>query len=253
VELRATERLARIAVDERGYTCTMPDNLLTLSEAARRQLSQSSVNEFGQAQGPGKLAAPWSSTYQELCVRVRAEAPEQAMYLDYLSARLLLILEQELEAAYHDVARSGTWRVARKAAPAALAGVIAEVKRHVTAPDPGRHQRRLRRHHLHTYSRHLVHFDLEWNPARMEQREGRIDRLGRALKEPARIYYLLVKDTYDERMFHQLIARQRWHGVLLGRKALQLGQADAPTAKLLSTREAGTMSLDLDPRHAQAG
>lgn len=48
---------------------------------------------------------------------------------------------------------------------------------------------------LHTYSRHLVHFDLEWNPARMEQREGRIDRLGRALDEPARIYYLLVKDT----------------------------------------------------------
>ena len=102
---------------------------------------------------------------------------------------------------------------------------------------------------LHTYSRHLVHFDLEWNPARMEQREGRIDRLGRALKEPSRIYYLLVKDTYDERMFHQLIARQRWHGVLLGRKALQLGKAEAPVATLLSIRQTETMSLDLDPRH----
>ncbi|MEO7735370.1 MAG: DEAD/DEAH box helicase [Kofleriaceae bacterium] len=105
---------------------------------------------------------------------------------------------------------------------------------------------------LHTYSRHLVHFDLEWNPARMEQREGRIDRLGRALKEPARIYYLPVKDTYDERMFHQLVARQRWHGVLLGRKALQLGTAEAPIAKLLSAREATTMSLDLDPRRRGA-
>jgi hypothetical protein len=104
---------------------------------------------------------------------------------------------------------------------------------------------------LHTYSRHLVHFDLEWNPARMEQREGRIDRLGRALKEPARIYYLLVKDTYDERMFHQLIARQRWHGVLLGRKALQLAKADAREARLLSTRETATMSLDLDPRNRE--
>jgi ERCC4-related helicase len=101
---------------------------------------------------------------------------------------------------------------------------------------------------LHTYSRHLVHFDLEWNPARMEQREGRIDRLGRALKEPARIYYLLVKDTYDERMFHQLIARQRWHGVLLGRQALQLARTDAQEARLLSAKEAETMSLDLDPR-----
>jgi hypothetical protein len=103
---------------------------------------------------------------------------------------------------------------------------------------------------LHTYSRHLVHFDLEWNPARMEQREGRIDRLGRALKEPARVYYLLVKDTYDERMFHQLIARQRWHGVLLGRKALQLGVSDDNEAEMLSAKDARSMSLDLDPRHA---
>lgn len=101
---------------------------------------------------------------------------------------------------------------------------------------------------LHTYSAHLVHFDLEWNPARMEQREGRIDRLGRQLKQPACIYYLLVKDTYDERMFHQLIARQRWHTVLLGRKALQLGKADGPEAALLSTRQVKSMSLNLDPR-----
>jgi SNF2-related domain/Helicase conserved C-terminal domain len=101
---------------------------------------------------------------------------------------------------------------------------------------------------LHRYSRHLVHFDLEWNPARLEQREGRIDRLGRELSEPARIYYLLVKDTYDERMFHQLIARQRWHGVLLGRKALQLGRDETGDARWISTSETERMSLDLDPR-----
>jgi hypothetical protein len=101
---------------------------------------------------------------------------------------------------------------------------------------------------LHRYSRHLVHFDLEWNPARLEQREGRIDRLGRVLKEPARIYYLLVKDTYDERMFHQLIARQRWHGVLLGRKALQLDRDDKVNARWLSLRDTNRLSLNLDPR-----
>lgn len=37
---------------------------------------------------------------------------------------------------------------------------------------------------LHRCSRHLVHFDLELNPARLEQREGRIDRL--ALDQSAR-------------------------------------------------------------------
>lgn len=101
---------------------------------------------------------------------------------------------------------------------------------------------------LHRYSRHLVHFDLEWNPARLEQREGRIDRLGRELSEPARIYYLLVKNTYDERMFHQLIARQRWHGILLGRKALRLERDETTTARWISQRETARISLDLDPR-----
>lgn len=103
---------------------------------------------------------------------------------------------------------------------------------------------------LHRYSQHLVHFDLEWNPARLEQREGRIDRLGRVLKEPARIYYLLVKDTYDERIFHQVIARQRWHGVLLGRKALQLDKDEdmVMDVRQLSKEDAANLSLNLDPR-----
>jgi hypothetical protein len=46
---------------------------------------------------------------------------------------------------------------------------------------------------LHTFSSHLVHFDIEWNPARMEQREGRIDRFGRHLKEPVNVYFVLVR------------------------------------------------------------
>jgi hypothetical protein len=77
---------------------------------------------------------------------------------------------------------------------------------------------------LHTFSAHLVHFDIEWNPARMEQREGRSDRLGRKLHEPVNVYYVLVRGTYDERMLHQLVARQRWHGVLLGRPGARLAR-----------------------------
>ena len=46
---------------------------------------------------------------------------------------------------------------------------------------------------LQTYSAHLVHFDIEWNPARMEQREGRIDRVGRQLPDHVSVYYLLVQ------------------------------------------------------------
>jgi ERCC4-related helicase len=84
---------------------------------------------------------------------------------------------------------------------------------------------------LHTYCTHLVHFDLEWNPARMEQREGRADRLGRKLKEPINIYYALVKGTYDERMLHQLVVRQRWHSILLGKPAAKLARDEKGLAE----------------------
>lgn len=102
---------------------------------------------------------------------------------------------------------------------------------------------------LQTYSAHLVHFDIEWNPARMEQREGRIDRVGRRLPDHVNVYYALVKDTYDERMLHQLVARQRWHAVLLGRQGARLakdcdGNRDA---RLLGLKETRSLTLDLRP------
>lgn len=103
---------------------------------------------------------------------------------------------------------------------------------------------------LHTFSAHLVHFDIEWNPARMEQREGRSDRLGRALKEPVNVYFILVRGTYDERMLHQLVARQRWHSVLLGRPGARLardreGHVDA---RWIDVEVARKLTLDLRPK-----
>ena len=94
---------------------------------------------------------------------------------------------------------------------------------------------------LQTFSAHLVHFDIEWNPARMEQREGRIDRVGRRLPhhEHVSVYYVLVRKTYDERMLHQLVARQRWHAILLGRPGSRLAKDDRGTeeaARLGSAR-----------------
>jgi len=106
---------------------------------------------------------------------------------------------------------------------------------------------------LQTFSAHLLHFDIEWNPAKMEQREGRLDRVGRKLPGPVNVYYLLVGKTYDERMLHQLVARQRWHGVLLGRPAGVLyreknGSEDTPWANSATVRK---LTLDLRPRDAR--
>ncbi|MGA2261102.1 MAG: helicase-related protein [Acidobacteriota bacterium] len=103
---------------------------------------------------------------------------------------------------------------------------------------------------LQRHSQHLVHFDIEWNPARMEQREGRIARLGCVRKrEPVCIYHLLVQNTYDERMLHQLVARQRWHSVLLGKSGARLakdesGEIEAPS---VDTKDLRRLTLNLSP------
>jgi len=102
---------------------------------------------------------------------------------------------------------------------------------------------------LHTYTRRIVHYDLEWNPAKMEQREGRGDRQGRVLKEPLDILYAIVPRTYDERMLHQLVARDRWHGVLLGKSGAWLAEDRGELqARLESAKVLGRMTLDLRPR-----
>jgi hypothetical protein len=102
---------------------------------------------------------------------------------------------------------------------------------------------------LHTFSAHLVHFDIEWNPARMEQREGRIDRLGRKLKDAVNVYFIFVRGTYDERMLHQLIVRQRWHSVLLGRTGARLARDNKGTirARWIDDDSVQKLALDLRP------
>jgi len=102
---------------------------------------------------------------------------------------------------------------------------------------------------LHTYTRRIIHYDLEWNPARMEQREGRGDRVGRVLRDPLSIVYCLVPRTYDERMFHQLVARDRWHGVLLGKAAAKMASDEGELPVRLENADfIKKVRLNLSPR-----
>jgi hypothetical protein len=101
---------------------------------------------------------------------------------------------------------------------------------------------------LQRYCRHVVHYDLEWNPAKLEQREGRVDRKGRATTEPVNVYFLICQGTYDERVMHAMVNRFRWHKVLLASRST----LEAPPGK---AREAESdpnwikrLSLNLAPR-----
>jgi hypothetical protein len=81
---------------------------------------------------------------------------------------------------------------------------------------------------LHRHCRHVVHYDLAWNPAVMEQRTGRADRIGsKAFREIERakdgetkprlevgVPYLAA--TYDERMYEELRLRAQAFEVLTG-------------------------------------
>jgi superfamily II DNA/RNA helicase len=80
---------------------------------------------------------------------------------------------------------------------------------------------------LHRHCRHVVHFDLAWNPAVLEQRIGRADRIGskmfreRSLANGPITSYLdigvpYLAGTYDERMYEELRLRAQTFEVLTG-------------------------------------
>jgi len=83
---------------------------------------------------------------------------------------------------------------------------------------------------LHRQCRHVVHYDLAWNPATLEQRTGRVDRIGSAaLRERSlrqrtngehggflEVAVPYLAGTYDERMFEELRLRAQTFEVLTG-------------------------------------
>lgn len=77
---------------------------------------------------------------------------------------------------------------------------------------------------LHKYCRHVIHYDLAWNPAVIEQRTGRIDRIGsktfreRTASNDTRLEIGMpfLAGTYDERMFEELRLRAQVFEVMTG-------------------------------------
>ncbi len=81
---------------------------------------------------------------------------------------------------------------------------------------------------LHRHCRHVVHYDLAWNPAVLEQRTGRVDRIGsKTFRERAAapddpepavldVGVPFLAATYDERMYEELRVRAQTFEVLTG-------------------------------------
>jgi superfamily II DNA or RNA helicase len=88
---------------------------------------------------------------------------------------------------------------------------------------------------LHARCHHLVHIELPYNPNRLEQRNGRIDRYGQ--RHAPKISYLYLAGTFEERLLLRLIAKYERQQARLQVVPDTLGRLttsdDATTAKLL--------------------
>jgi hypothetical protein len=72
---------------------------------------------------------------------------------------------------------------------------------------------------LHHWCRRVMHYDLEWNPASMEQQVGRVDRLNSysaRTQKPIEVIFVYQPKTYEARIVHVVQKRCEMLRVLLG-------------------------------------
>jgi len=71
---------------------------------------------------------------------------------------------------------------------------------------------------LQRFCRHVIHHDLDWNPSTIEQRTGRLDRLGCKAEglQPIKVYLPYLAGTADERQYKVMSDRERWFRVVMG-------------------------------------
>jgi Helicase conserved C-terminal domain/SNF2-related domain len=74
---------------------------------------------------------------------------------------------------------------------------------------------------LHRFCRYVIHHDLCWNPSTLEQRTGRVDRIGSKAErcgQPIRVYLPYLAETQDEKQYRVVMDRERWFSVVMGEK-----------------------------------
>jgi superfamily II DNA/RNA helicase len=72
---------------------------------------------------------------------------------------------------------------------------------------------------LHLNCRYVLHHDLCWNPSTLEQRTGRVDRIGAKAEmagQAIQVYIPFIAETQDEKMYRVVMDRERWFSVLMG-------------------------------------
>lgn len=100
------------------------------------------------------------------------------------------------------------------------------------------------------FSSLLINYDLPWNPAKIEQRIGRIDRIGQ-VESQILIWNLIYEDTVDDRVYERLLERLNIFRQALGSMEAVLGEEirqlgyDLLSHKLTAEQEAERINRTL--------
>lgn len=98
----------------------------------------------------------------------------------------------------------------------------------------------------------VVNYDLPWNPMRLEQRIGRVDRLGQT-KKKVTILNLVFDDTIDKRIYERLYMRLQIGRFALGEVEAVLGERIREmSAQLLNPRLSNEQKEQAIDQAAQA-
>ena len=107
---------------------------------------------------------------------------------------------------------------------------------------------------LQRFCRHVIHHDLAWNPSTIEQRTGRIDRLGcKAEGRQSIVVYLpYLAGTADERQYRVMSDRERWFRVVMGQdQVAELIGPDGDDAVPLPSAVTDELTFNLDLFHSK--
>ncbi len=111
---------------------------------------------------------------------------------------------------------------------------------------------------LHQECRFVIHHDLDWNPSVLEQRTGRLDRIGALAEREGRdieVYEPYLAGTHDEKMFRVVKDRAQWFDIVMGRatSADESGTDAEETRVPLHHRILAELALDLRSPEDVAG
>ncbi|OYD71387.1 helicase-related protein [Rhodococcus sp. OK302] len=84
---------------------------------------------------------------------------------------------------------------------------------------------------LHQQCRDVIHHDLDWNPSVLEQRTGRLDRIGSLAERDGQlidVYEPYLAGTHDEKMYKVVKDRAGWFNIVMGRAG---GHSEVSTDK----------------------